>query len=101
MVWHPRDRAVRRAGVHRGSATFTYTPSPNDAYAKSKRSREIWIGALIRNMHHWSGNLLLIVSALHLLRGFTPPRFTTRASSTGCWGWRCWGLVALSNFTAT
>ncbi len=38
--------------------TFTYTPSPNDAYAKSKRSREIWIGALIRNMHHWSGNLL-------------------------------------------
>ena len=40
---------------------------------------EIYFGNLIRNLHHWSGNLMVVVGVLHLLRvfytaGFTPPR---------------------------
>ena len=40
---------------------------------------DVWLGQFIRNLHHWSGNLLVIVAVLHLLRvfftgGFRPPR---------------------------
>ena len=40
---------------------------------------EITFGNLIRNLHHWSGNLMVVVGVLHLLRvfftgGFAPPR---------------------------
>ncbi|MBK8794061.1 MAG: cytochrome b N-terminal domain-containing protein [Holophaga sp.] len=29
-----------------------------------------WFGDLLRNLHHWSANLLIITSLLHLLRVF-------------------------------
>lgn len=80
--------------------TFTYTPSPNDAYASIQTlTAEIWIGALIRNMHHWSGNLLLIVSALHLLRVFYTAAFHPPREFNWLLGLALLALVALSNFT--
>ena len=59
---------------------FVYTPSPATAYQDMlKLQTEVWFGQLIRNLHHWSGNLLVIVAFLHLLRvfftgGFRAPR---------------------------
>lgn len=59
---------------------FVYTPSPATAYQDMLRLQtEVWFGQLIRNLHHWSGNLLVIVAFLHLLRvfftgGFRAPR---------------------------
>ena len=59
---------------------FVYTPSPDAAYESMISLRtEIYFGNLVRNLHHWSGNLMVVVGVLHMLRvfytaGFTPPR---------------------------
>src|SRR5665811_931696 len=57
-----------------------YTPTAPDAYLSilSLRSN-VWFGDLLRNVHHWSANLLIVVAVLHLLRVFftgayRPPR---------------------------
>lgn len=57
---------------------FVYTPSPDTAYQDMlKLQTEVWFGQLIRNLHHWSGNLLVIVVFLHLLRVFFTGGFRT------------------------
>ncbi|MCD4686250.1 MAG: cytochrome b N-terminal domain-containing protein [Anaerolineae bacterium] len=59
---------------------FAYTPTPDTAYNDMLRLKtDVAFGQLLRNLHHWSGNLLLVVAFLHLLRvfftgGFRPPR---------------------------
>ncbi|MEP0764720.1 MAG: cytochrome b N-terminal domain-containing protein [Chloroflexota bacterium] len=59
---------------------FAYTPTPQSAYNDMLRLQtEVMFGQLVRNLHHWSGNLLIVVAFLHLLRvfytaGFHPPR---------------------------
>ena len=59
---------------------FVYTPSPEAAYESMiALQTEIFFGNLIRNLHHWSGNLMVVVGVLHLLRvfytgGFSSPR---------------------------
>jgi quinol-cytochrome oxidoreductase complex cytochrome b subunit len=59
---------------------MNYTPSPSQAYLDILSLRtDTWFGDLLRNVHHWSANLLVIVSVLHLLRVFftgahRPPR---------------------------
>lgn len=59
---------------------FAYTPSPGEAYnSMLTLQTEVWYGQLIRNLHHWSANLMVVVAVLHLLRvlftgGFTAPR---------------------------
>jgi quinol-cytochrome oxidoreductase complex cytochrome b subunit len=57
-----------------------YTPSVPQAYLDILEIRSnVWFGELIRNLHHWSANLLIIVAVLHLIRVFLtgayrPPR---------------------------
>jgi quinol-cytochrome oxidoreductase complex cytochrome b subunit len=59
---------------------MNYTPRPPQAYLDVINLRtNIWFGDLIRNLHHWSGNFMVIVVVLHLLRVFftgsyRPPR---------------------------
>jgi quinol-cytochrome oxidoreductase complex cytochrome b subunit len=59
---------------------FVYTPSPDAAYQSMVALQtEVRYGNLVRNLHHWSGNLMVVVGVLHLLRvfytaGFTRPR---------------------------
>mgnify|MGYP002713145471 CR=1 FL=1 len=59
---------------------FVYTPSPETAYQDMLRLQtDVNFGQFIRNLHHWSGNLLVVVTFLHLLRvfftgGLRPPR---------------------------
>ncbi|MBI5352305.1 MAG: cytochrome bc complex cytochrome b subunit [Chloroflexi bacterium] len=57
-----------------------YTPSAPQAYLDIlELNSNVWFGELIRNLHHWSANLLIVVSVLHLIRVFVtgayrPPR---------------------------
>ena len=57
-----------------------YTPSAPQAYLDILEiNSNVWFGALIRNIHHWSANLLIVVAVLHLVRVFVtgsyrPPR---------------------------
>ncbi len=59
---------------------FVYTPAPESAYNDMLALQtDVWFGQFVRNLHHWSGNLLVIVTFLHLLRvfftgGYRPPR---------------------------
>jgi quinol-cytochrome oxidoreductase complex cytochrome b subunit len=61
---------------------MNYTPSPSQAYLDILALRtNTWFGDLLRNIHHWSANLLVVVATLHLLRvfftgGHRPPRAT-------------------------
>jgi quinol-cytochrome oxidoreductase complex cytochrome b subunit len=61
-------------------ATFFYTPTPEQA-AKSVQELTFLVpfGWLIRNLHYWSAQLLILVVVLHLLRvvftgAYLPPR---------------------------
>ena len=52
---------------------MNYTPSPPQAYLDILALRSnTWFGDLLRNIHHWSANLLVVVALLHLLRVFSP-----------------------------
>jgi len=60
--------------------TFYYLPTPEQA-AKSVQELTFLVpfGWLMRNLHYWSAQLLVLVTALHLLRvvftgGYLPPR---------------------------
>ncbi|MFM8321326.1 MAG: cytochrome b N-terminal domain-containing protein [Chloroflexota bacterium] len=59
---------------------MNYTPSPTQAYLDILAlSTNTWFGSLLRSVHHWSANLLVIVAVMHLLRVFftgahRPPR---------------------------
>ncbi|MBN1563012.1 MAG: cytochrome b N-terminal domain-containing protein [Anaerolineae bacterium] len=79
---------------------FVYTPTPEDAYASIRiLETEIWMGQLVRNLHHWSGNALLIVAALHMLRVFYTAAFHPPREFNWLLGLGLLVLVALSNFT--
>ncbi len=57
-----------------------YTPAAPQAYFDIlELNSNVWFGALVRNLHHWSANLLIVVAVLHLVRVFLtgayrPPR---------------------------
>jgi quinol-cytochrome oxidoreductase complex cytochrome b subunit len=59
---------------------FVYQPVPDRAYESIIHlQNNVPFGQLIRNIHHWCGNLLLIIAFLHFLRvyftgAFHPPR---------------------------
>jgi quinol-cytochrome oxidoreductase complex cytochrome b subunit len=59
---------------------FAYAPVPTQAYESLVRLQEGFLfGRLVRNIHFWSANLLVVVACLHGLRvffsgGFHPPR---------------------------
>jgi quinol-cytochrome oxidoreductase complex cytochrome b subunit len=79
---------------------FVYTPSPETAYQDMLNLQtEVWFGQLIRNLHHWSGNLLVIVAFLHLLRVFFTGGFKTPREFNWVLGISLLLLVVVANFT--
>jgi quinol-cytochrome oxidoreductase complex cytochrome b subunit len=79
---------------------FAYTPSPNDAYSSIVRlETQIWFGQLIRNLHHWSANLLLVIAGLHLLRVFYTGAFLPPRAYNWQLGLFLLALVIIGNFT--
>jgi quinol-cytochrome oxidoreductase complex cytochrome b subunit len=59
---------------------FVYEPAPGRAYDSIVTLQsQVFFGKLVRNIHHWSANLLIAIVFLHLLRvyftgGFRGPR---------------------------
>jgi len=79
---------------------FVFEPVPGNAYDSVVRLQQtVLFGTLIRSVHHWSANLLIVVVALHLLRvvftgAFHPPR-----QFNWILGLTLLALVVASNFT--
>jgi quinol-cytochrome oxidoreductase complex cytochrome b subunit len=79
---------------------FVYTPTPDSAYNDILALQtEVMFGQLIRNLHHWSGNALLIVAVLHLLRVFFTGAFGTPREFNWLLGLSLLLLVVAANFT--
>ncbi len=79
---------------------FVYTPSPETAYQDMlKLQTEVWFGQFVRNVHHWSGNLLVIVGFLHLLRVFFTGGFRTPREFNWILGVSLLLLIVAANFT--
>lgn len=79
---------------------FVYTPSPDAAYESMiALQTEIPYGNLIRNLHHWSGNLMVVVGVLHLLRVFYTAGFTRPREFNWVMGVALLLLIVGANFT--
>ncbi len=79
---------------------FVYTPSPDAAYESMiALQTEINFGNLIRNLHHWSGNLMVVVGVLHLLRVFYTAGFTQPREFNWVIGITMLLLIIAANFT--
>ncbi|MCC7207453.1 MAG: cytochrome b N-terminal domain-containing protein, partial [Anaerolineae bacterium] len=79
---------------------FEYTPSPDTAYLDMLRLQtEVNFGQLVRNIHHWSGNLMVVVVFLHLLRVFFTGGFRFPREFNWVLGLSLLVLVVGANFT--
>ena len=79
---------------------FVYTPSPDAAYESMiALQTEVNFGNLIRNLHHWSGNLMVVVGILHLLRVFYTAGFTRPREFNWVMGISLLLLTIAANFT--
>ena len=79
---------------------LTYQPVPDRAYASIiYLQNTVLFGQLIRNLHHWSGNALLLVVFLHLLRVFFTGAFHAPRQFNWIIGLLMFLLVLGSNFS--
>jgi len=79
---------------------FVYQPLPEKAYESILHlQNEVLFGRLIRNIHHWSANALIIVAFLHLLRVFFTGAFHAPRQFNWVIGSGLFLLVLFSNFT--
>ena len=79
---------------------FVYQPMPGNAYDSIIHlQNHVLFGQLIRNVHHWSGNVLLIVVFLHLLRVFFTGAFHAPRQFNWIIGLGMFLAALLSNFT--
>jgi quinol-cytochrome oxidoreductase complex cytochrome b subunit len=79
---------------------FSYQPVPDRAYESIVRLQSIvYFGQLVRNIHHWSGNALLVVVFLHFLRVFFSGAFHSGRQFNWVLGLVMFLLTLASNFT--
>jgi quinol-cytochrome oxidoreductase complex cytochrome b subunit len=79
---------------------FVYQPIPEKAYESVLRlQNDVSFGQLIRNVHHWSGKGLLIVTVLHLIRVFFTGAFHPPRQFNWIIGLGLMAAVLFSNFT--
>ncbi len=79
---------------------FVYEPSPEHAYASVASSNsEVMFGPLVRGIHYWSANLLVVVAVLHLLRVFLTGGFTGARQFNWVIGLGLLTGILVSNFT--
>ncbi|MBN2388382.1 MAG: cytochrome b N-terminal domain-containing protein [Anaerolineales bacterium] len=77
-----------------------YTPSAPQAYLDILELRSnVWFGELVRNLHHWSANLLVIIAVLHLLRVFLTGSYRAPRELNWLIGVGMLLLVLAANFT--
>lgn len=79
---------------------FAYEPSPEVAYTSIVSLRdETLFGKLIRNIHHWSANFLILVVLLHLLRVYLTGAYHPPRQFNWLIGLSLLACVLVSNFT--
>ncbi len=79
---------------------FVYLPVPDQAYESILHlQRNVTFGQLIRNIHYWSGNVLVLVVFLHLLRVFFTGAFLPPRQLNWIIGIGLFVTILLSNFT--
>ena len=87
-------------GVTGGLLNFVYEPIPALAYESVQTIRhDVAFGRLVRNLHHWGANLLVLTGFLHLLRVFFTGAFHPPRQLTWLVGLGLMVLVLLANFT--
>jgi quinol-cytochrome oxidoreductase complex cytochrome b subunit len=79
---------------------LVFEPTAAAAYGSIVSIRDnVLFGKLIRNMHHWSANLLVVVSVLHLVRIFLAGAFTGARAINWMIGLALLACVLAANFT--
>jgi len=79
---------------------FVYQPFPDKAYGSILYlQRDVLFGQFVRNIHHWSGNILLIVVFLHFLRVFFTGAFHPPRQFNWIIGLCLFLTILMSNFT--
>jgi len=79
---------------------FIYVPTPVGAYKSILAlNNEVMFGQLIRNIHHWCANFLVLIVFLHMLRVFFTGAFHPPRQFTWIIGLGLFGLVLAANFT--
>ena len=79
---------------------FYYLPFPEKAYESILfLENGVLFGQLIRNIHHWSANLALLVVFLHFIRVFLTGAFHPPRRFNWIMGLGLFLLLLLSNFT--
>jgi quinol-cytochrome oxidoreductase complex cytochrome b subunit len=79
---------------------FTYEPAAERAWQSVVSFQQDYLfGSLIRGIHHWSANLLMVVALLHLLRVFLTGAFHGRRRSNWLIGLGILFFILLSGFT--
>jgi len=79
---------------------FVYIPLPEKAYDSIIYLQEgIFFGSFIRNIHHWSGVLFVVIAFLHFVRVFYSQAFYAQRRVNWIIGIILLMLAVLSNFT--
>lgn len=79
---------------------FVYEPSPSGAYDSIIFIKtQVVFGELIRNIHHWSGMLIVVLVFLHLIRVFYTQAYYPPRRFNWIAGLMLLILVVLLNFT--
>jgi quinol-cytochrome oxidoreductase complex cytochrome b subunit len=79
---------------------FVYQPVPDRAYESILHlQNDVFFGQLMRNIHHWSANVLLIVVFLHFLRVFFTGAFHAPRQFNWVIGLTMFLALLGSNFT--
>ena len=79
---------------------FVYVPTPVGAYQSILvLNNEVIFGQLIRNIHHWCANFLVLIVLLHMLRVFFTGAFHPPRQFNWVIGLGLFGLVLTANFT--
>ncbi|MBK8048686.1 MAG: cytochrome b N-terminal domain-containing protein [Anaerolineales bacterium] len=79
---------------------LNYTPDPEQAYLSILALKnDTLFGALLRNVHHWSANLLVVTGVLHLLRVFFTGGHRLPRANNWIYGVGMLILIVGANFT--
>jgi quinol-cytochrome oxidoreductase complex cytochrome b subunit len=79
---------------------FRYEPTIDRAYSSIQAlEAQVAFGSLVRGIHHWSANLLVITAFLHLVRVFLTGGFKAGRAMNWLVGTLLLVLVLVSNFT--
>ena len=79
---------------------FAYEPNPISAYASIQSlQNDVMFGQLVRNLHHWCANLLVLIVFLHMLRVYFTGAFLPPRQYNWIIGLSLFGLVLFANLT--